>query len=198
MSLSITFNSSYLWVLHILYMYFVHNLCIFSTLMWKYWTSSATKNLGELRFLIHFTFIFWSALLLILSEVIVGFWNTVIQNKQKYKTDYACLLMENIFVSQCHTHYRQKLYIWYSLIPLYITDYTDNFDQDETLVWGNPTELYRSSRYLSRALTEAYKRTDIKGEKMMQTEWKMKRKQQFKNDALNNWNTPSKTGYLNF
>lgn len=31
----------------------------------------------------------------------------------------------------------------------------------------------------------------------METEWKVKTKQQFKNDALNNWNTPSKTGYLN-
>lgn len=80
------------------------------------------------------------------------------------KLDYACLVIENIFGLQWHTHYRQKLCVWYSLIPLYITDYTDNFDHDEALVWGNLTEVNRSFRYLlSRALKAACKRAEIKG-----------------------------------
>lgn len=98
---------------------------------------------------------------------------------------------------QSGTHTTDRNFIWHSLILVYITDYTDNFD--EALAWGIPTEINRNSRYLlSRALTAVCKRAEIKGEKIMQTEWKVKGKQQFKNNAMNNGNTPSKTGYLNF
>lgn len=82
------------------------------------------------------------------------------------KLDYAYLVIKNIFVSQWHTHYRQKLCVWYSLIPAYITDYTDNFDHGEALVWGNPNEVNRSSRYLlSRAVKQHVKGQRLKGKK---------------------------------